>query len=958
MKKRMCNILIAMCAALTLTACSEDVFGVLNGNGDDVTLTISYKDLNAKEITVSRATAAENALNNLQVFIFSEATGKLKGYKYLSASELVQNGSVGEVDIKTTTGDAYIYAVANAKTAIYNMATTGKTIPSAEADAWSETEAQLGQIDFTLDDLKAIAFNRTAGEKDIAESNFMMSGSANGGEPCTITKTSGGMAAISSPTSSDEQLIKLHRIVAKVTFNIKTGTKAGRTIEFKPTTYDFCNIPIEGSLIAGAGIVPQNFEDFTGGSFSAQKPGVFETYLPENLQEAQSRVTKWDDREADGGIDEDKYFTNAPTNGTYVVLHGTYTEKDATTQAITRDATVRYYIHLGDFSTSMSDFSVKRNYHYTYNVTVNGVDNIVVQVTAQNDGEQPGAEGLVFDYNNGTAFMLDSHYDYCVMQFNRDEVRTLKDNGYGYTFKVKALDSNGTLRESDKIVVTNASTLDAEQTKKVNDVDIEWAKFLKGGTYDKTNSHGGADPGYKALRDKNGYTDHSQTNVGMNVVELLSHLYNLDYNSDEWDSNGNLTYTCYVSENYYDDFNWGKYVNIDPRMLYIANTVNDSPDERSVHATVKYTVQQYSIKTFYNTDYDGSITAYGLETIRDDHKNGANNPGSVTTVVGSSRWDGMANMKQDLDENNSQRSWDGVRYQDLKLACMSRNRDLNGDGHIDNSELRWYTPAIDQYAGMWIGENALTDTKVRCYTQSTTTLSEPNGDWLNRNGAEHYFSNTKGMRDFWAEEGMATSDVEYNRTADKKIKFVRCIRNMKSHDLALSTTPDKYYVTDGRTIDLSRIAPSALRTSIQETELAAHTERGIEKDIANAARKFTYARYNTAGKISKNDNGYNVSAVSGNGKATMKSVSTDNATLCSKYSENGVATGWRAPNQRELCLMYILDAYDANSSEGCRTSFSGPQLRYSWYINGTPDITMGGNNPNYNVSLRCVRDTK
>lgn len=946
--------MMAVGALFALCACSEETLALMEGGeGEEVTLELNYRQLVARDVVVTRATTAENALNNLQVFIFDQS-GRLRGYKYVEKADLKQDGTVGTVSVKTVTGQLRIYAVANARTAIYNMETGGTPIPTASG-TWAETEAQQGLIAFTLDDFRAIAFCRQAGEKDITEANFMMSGAAYDGELCTVAKTSGGMASIQSPEASDDQLIKLRRVVAKVTFNVKTGSKAGRTIEFTPTKYGFYNVPVEGSLIEGAGIVPTTFENFTDGSYSAQTPGVFEAYLPENLQEAQngSAIANWNDREADSSTSETKTFTNAPAHGTYVVLDGTYVEK--TGGVITRDATVKYYIHLGDFASSLTDFSVARNYHYTYNVTVNGVDSIVVQVTAQNDDVQPGAEGIVFDYDTGTSYTLDSHYDYCVMQFNRDEIAALKRKGYGYTFKAKALDSTGTLRESDKIVVTSSATLDAEQEQKLNGVGLDWVRFLKGGTYSQTASHGGADPGYKTLRDQNGYTDHSQTNVGYNVVELLAHLYSLDYNSSEWDSQGNITYTCYVDENYYKDFSWGKYVNIDPRVLYIANEVDDSQDKRSVYATVKYVVQQYAIQTFYNTDYDGTVIAYGLETIRDDHKNGANNPGSVTSVRGSDHWDGMANMKLDIDENNSARNWDNVDYQKIKLACMSRNRDLNGDGHIDDDELRWYLPAIDQYAGMWIGENALSDTKVRCYNGVTTTLNDPSGNYLNRTGAEHYFSNTAGLRVFWAEEGMATG----NDGSDKKIRYLRCIRNMKSGSLALNTTPDKYYQTDGRTVDLSRIASTALRTSIQENELVSHAERGLDKNVANSARRFTYARYNTSGYVAKNGTGTNVSAIGSNGgKATMKSVATSDQTLCAQYSEDGASTGWRAPNQRELCMMYILDAYHTGSDEGCRTHFTGDQLRYSWYINGTPDVTMGSNNPNYNVSLRCVRDTK
>lgn len=52
------------------------------------------------------------------------------------------------------------------------------------------------------------------------------------------------------------------------------------------------------------------------------------------------------------------------------------------------------------------------------------------------------------------------------------------------------------------------------------------------------------------------------------------------------------------------------------------------------------------------------------------------------------------------------------------LACLTRNRDFNGDGTITDDELRWYTPARDQMLGLWIGEPAL-PAKAALYPYST-----------------------------------------------------------------------------------------------------------------------------------------------------------------------------------------------------------------------------------------------
>ena len=68
-------------------------------------------------------------------------------------------------------------------------------------------------------------------------------------------------------------------------------------------------------------------------------------------------------------------FEFAPKASTYIELTGWFENADKTVAA-----DVRYYIHLGNFGKDLNHFSVERDHHYTYNVTINGVDDIVVEV--------------------------------------------------------------------------------------------------------------------------------------------------------------------------------------------------------------------------------------------------------------------------------------------------------------------------------------------------------------------------------------------------------------------------------------------------------------------------------------------------------------------------------------------------------------------------------------------------
>lgn len=58
-----------------------------------------------------------------------------------------------------------------------------------------------------------------------------------------------------------------------------------------------------------------------------------------------------------------------------------------------------------------------------------------------------------------------------------------------------------------------------------------------------------------------------------------------------------------------------------------------------------------------------------------------------------------------------------------RYACLTRNRDFNGDGEISGDELRWYTPSLDQVLGIWVGEPGLPSAESALYTNDTQNLS-------------------------------------------------------------------------------------------------------------------------------------------------------------------------------------------------------------------------------------------
>lgn len=914
-----------------LTACSEEIFSP-NTLGDNVTLSLSYSDVSPKEITVNtRATdAEERRLDNLYIYIF-DASGKLKGFKGIEdRTNLNQNTSNSQhaeiTGIKTRAGESYIYAVANINTGLYPVTTSTGTIESGKLPiGLNEEDAQAGKYDFTLDQLKSLKFIRDNEDDIQISSAFLMSGAVQNGNLVTITER--------GAVSGGDDAIKLSRIVSKVRFTIKAAS--GNNRKFTLSTYDIKNIAINGGLIGkedGNNIASPSsntYSDRTGltrgtNDIDASGAEFFEVYLPENLQQGQNAVTDWHARE-DDSESIPKVFTNAPEYGTYVVLNGKYEES---VNGVNRTAEVSYYVHLGDCSVDVNNYDVERNCKYTFNVTVAGVDKIIVEAK-QEKNEQPGAEGVIMEYGAaGKTLQLDSHYDYMVMRFYQKDILDLKSKGRGYYYQVYALGNH-----TDPMYVTN------KVEGKTNGVDTSWIEFAIGNSkYDK------------ASKAKGTACDYPGTEKTKSIEDFLKELYNEADNNSFWtgsdDSNGKyIDATCFVNENYYPKMNWDEYVNEKPkRAFYVANDVKMSIDERSVYATTQYGLQQYNIQTFYDKKQAGSIVAYGCETINDEEEiGGFTDSGGTSTYQskGTSKWDGLANMLQDINIGGK---WSALKNnKSLVKACMSRNRDLNGDGVISKDEVRWYAPTINQYAGLWIGEEILS-TESKLYNKSTSSLSRGN----DLKGRMLYYASTKGTNTYFSEEGMATN----NHNNSYPATLVRCIRNLESNGVGYDKTPNKYYSYNSSTrlVELDKVDTKALNATGDQQELNEHTERSEGNKPASAF----YIAKNPYGNTSlKQKEVVAIEANKNNRKECNGNYNEDNKT-------------WRVPNQREMSLMFLLSTDEnAGTTNGfekdlvtntfCRTKFSNMDFRYSWTVNGvfTMDINMWERNDRPG-NIRCI----
>lgn len=949
MKKVMKLAYLLMGVALLLSSCSEDIFPGGSESNEDVTISLAYSDVSPRDIVVnSRATDAEERhLDNLYIYIF-DGNGNLKGYKgIVGADNLNQETSSSNKqeirDIKTKSGESYIYAVANISTGLYPVDTSDGTVKANKLPInLNEDKARAGEYVFTLAQLKALTFNRNNPNTIQIPSAFLMSGAVQEGNLVNIT-TAGTI-------ENGGNDIRLSRIVSKVKFTIKEKTGDGVKRSFKLANYDIMNIAMNGTLIGSingndkkkiskdtdvSNIVGQtlgvNDVDETGAEY-------FEAYLPENLQDAKQRVTDQAKRE-DDNMSIPKEFTNAPKYGTYVVLKGKYEE---TQDGSTRTADVTYYVHLGDCSVNYNDYNVERNCKYTFNITVAGVDKIIVE--AQKEGnDQPGAEGVVLKYGNtGKNLTLDSHYEYMVMRFNKEDIQKLKASNLGYYYQVYALG-----KKTEPINVKNeANPKTEEHQKQLNGVDTSWIEFAITGRNKSKSIYGDENDGRGTPCD---YPGKSETK---DIETFLQMLYANADDESFWTNHQYIDATCFISENYYDNLTWDKYVNnVDKRAFYVANNVWVSEDTRSVYAEAQYGLTQHNIQTFYDRSQAESVKAYGCETINDEEKSDGDSDFNLNDQVegsnGNNYWDGRANMKQDIFRKGKPvKTWDDLKnkedklYYSLRIACMRRNRDLNGDGKINEEEMRWYAPATQQYAGLWIGEQILSK-ESKLFKKSTTEL-DYNNDSKNR---MVYYSSTKDAESFLSEEGMATGNYN-SATSNYRPKYVRCIRNLKSRNIGYDQTPDKYYSYDSstKTVTLNKVDQDALNITGEQGELNDHTER---EEGNKPAQKFTIA-------ASKWNTGYynNYGTLI---QPSAANVYNGNYQCYGRYKEENEDTHWRVPNQRELCIMTMVAPDNVTKNTACRTKFSNMNFRQSWTYNSSNIVTMSLSGVS---GVRCIKVLK
>ena len=915
-------ILALVCCASVLAGCQKEMSRVNFESGLPASLDVLINLGKGSDVVMTRGIYDyESEINELMLIMFSEEGRKM-------VIDLTGKLDAGSAVTDRELGDSRTYKL----TAPVTTDIDGNPILSGIYEIYAVANWSSPFCGLTKD--KLAAMDKAALAAAVASNSGLATG-VTGSQKFPMTGHVTGQKVVpdaeKTETNKTSIEVSLKRLISHIEFKFVNGqsqvtTGVNENPQFVPHSYSVYNLP-KKALLMGNGQVFAGNEYGNVKDIEVTGSGGIEFFMLENVQAAGTSTT-YEARDVwtgtQGAAPENKTWTNAPANSTFIVVKGEYT-------GASYIGNVEYTIHLGNFSAktdeSYKNFTVNRNEYQKYKVTVNGVSKIVAEVTGTE--QQPGAEGVITAVSNQTNLVLDSHYESCLLKFSLSGCQNptiIVKSPYNAMNRYEVLDANGAI-------------------KALSGVDYGWVKFGKPASTTSLNAYPANGTGLVDIRQL--------------ALELKTAEANNATTADHFlISNGKVYVQAYVDEYYYSNrpdgttASWPEFVNAENRVLILNPTSQTSADGNStLYPTYLFQISQRSIRTTYKTD-NASIEAFGIETWNETGRSDFGSAGAVAddaesksygwqnnrTMLGTSWPSAATTLGYTTSVTSNDKSahvyyTEGVGTASLNgyNACMARNRDENGDRVIDDTELKWYLPAINQYLLLWCGEE---------YLYGDTRLVDPADiskiTETDYNAGVYNLYNSSYAHEYWAVEG-----VSYGPAGPQSCG-VRCIRNLKTYNA--KTQPISS--VSGNTITITGVR--SLRQQAMSGEYASHNDRDPENNLYKA---FEVATSYLPGPYSASQ------------------VKTES--LCASYSQdsNGSDVGqWRIPNQKELMIMgqngFLDDIKPStgNSTEGyaSRTEFIRADLRsrtnpyFYMYWNG-PTITVSTNNVNV-FRIRCVRD--
>ena len=761
---------ILLLLSLFASCTDEEIFqgsGVTEGVPTTVDISVGTAANTAKTRSVLLE-SEERKIYNLYLWVFN-SSGNVEYSREYSRADLIQAAtdlttSTGEVDadaptsmgllknISLTTGKKTLFLLGNYK---------------SDADGLFHVESEVLNGISKYSDLEKVRAAMTVHTLFRPNGNLLMS----------LTQT----VMVSTATKQIE--VSLKRSEAKITLNLQTI--AGLT--FEPGTYRLGNVPGSTFIAEHAKGADQTASWDADGvdkklywvseyfQFEGDADNVTTSfYMPENRKVAKKAISPaspgysaerkgYDLRQKQlkspvaGATDKPNLQNGeteyAPDLAPYIEFTGELRQNLATGDTPTeRFGRVTYRIYLGYTAENdpANDYDIERNVHYTYNVTIKGMNDLVVEAKSDKAKEEesaPGVEGLVYDAHR--SFNFDCHYEQGLMRFKKDELAIFNPDG---TLKDDAMISFAIRTPfCDKIISYTKAEL--EQLKNNNYIpskekkaDTNWLKFY---IHPSTLADNGNE-------DMQYFSD-----TGANLLSLEQFLYRL-MNEPDYVFNaasGLCKVTVYANEFFYEqnpmqenapkDKNlWKTFANSPDRTFdLLVNTSHEiSPDGQSRYHQAIVTIRQMSIKTVFVNSPDG-MRVWGVENVNETpdldwsvrapsepdafYNKYYSNGWANTWSLMSRRTGGLTDniMPDPMLRGKEKTLWQVMtKVNNAKLtlsmdhtnlamknyhatyACFTpflRNRDNNRDGQMQANEMQWYIPSVCETNMLYVAERVL-----------------------------------------------------------------------------------------------------------------------------------------------------------------------------------------------------------------------------------------------------------
>lgn len=761
---------ILLLLSLFASCTDEEIFqgsGVTEGVPTTVDISVGTAANTAKTRSVLLE-SEERKIYNLYLWVFN-SSGNVEYSREYSRADLIQAAtdlttSTGEVDadaptsmgllknISLTTGKKTLFLLGNYK---------------SDADGLFHVEPEVLNGISKYSDLEKVRAAMTVHTLFRPNGNLLMS----------LTQT----VTVSTATKQIE--VSLKRSEAKITLNLQTI--AGLT--FEPGTYRLGNVPGSTFITEHAKGADQTASWDADGvdkklywvseyfQFEGDADNVTTSfYMPENRKVAKKAISPaspgysaerkgYDLRQKQlkspvaGATDKPNLQNGeteyAPDLAPYIEFTGELRQNLATGDTSTeRFGRVTYRIYLGYTAENdpANDYDIERNVHYTYNVTIKGMNDLVVEAKSDKAKEEesaPGVEGLVYDAHR--SFNFDCHYEQGLVRFKKDELAIFNPDG---TLKDDAMISFAIRTPfCDKIISYTKAEL--EQLKNNNYIpskekkaDTDWLKFY---IHPSTLADNGNE-------DMQYFSD-----TGANLLSLEQFLYRL-MNEPDYVFNaasGLCKVTVYANEFFYEqnpmqenapkDKNlWKTFANSPDRTFdLLVNTSHEiSPDGQSRYHQAIVTIRQMSIKTVFVNSPDG-MRVWGVENVNETpdldwsvrapsepdafYNKYYSNGWANTWSLMSRRTGGLTDniMPDPMLRGKEKTLWQVMtKVNNAKLtlsmdhtnlamknyhatyACFTpflRNRDNNRDGQMQANEMQWYIPSVCETNMLYVAERVL-----------------------------------------------------------------------------------------------------------------------------------------------------------------------------------------------------------------------------------------------------------